>query len=238
MDRYTLNQDRFQLFLDCYRNETYTTQWIGHIPSDWTSWINANGGAVDADIANHLPNKRLNRKDLIEFINDKQKPTEACAISTVAWGGMKRTHGAMLLAKKNHWLPICEKLRAGEINRSRAYCLFMKLREDAHLNGMGPAYFTKLIFFLHPDHDGYIMDQWTASSINILFEPRLVNLTRTHYVTDNNTPEIYENFCSIIENLADKIGLSADQVEEKLFSRGGQNIHPWRKYVRYNRNHL
>lgn len=109
---------------------------------------------------------------------------------------------------------------------------------------MGPAYFTKLIYFLNQNDDipGFIMDQWTAASVNLLFEDSVV-LTRFseftfkngrkisfETVTDQNTQENYKKFCECILELAKRLNESPDNVEEKLFSEG-RGKGEWRQYV-------
>jgi hypothetical protein len=101
------------------------------------------------------------------------------------------------------------------------------------LPGMGPAYFTKLIHFLGPA-DGYILDQWTARSTNLLFGP-LVYLKPVHrgwHVDDRNTSAHYERYCAQVEWLAEQISrrvaaVLPSEVEHALFAPGG-----WREYVK------
>ena len=52
--------------------------------------------------------------------------------------------------------------------RVGAYKQFHRLVNEKKLTHMGPAYFTKLIYFLGSKQNGYIMDQWTARSMNLL----------------------------------------------------------------------
>lgn len=59
---------------------------------------------------------------------------------------------------------------------------------------------------------------------------------RTDTVTDRNKPEDYEAFCRGVEFLADRLEVEKPEtVEEWLFSKGGRNPGPWRKYVKDNR---
>jgi hypothetical protein len=96
---------------------------------------------------------------------------------------------------------------------------------------MGPAYFTKLIFFLRPDLNGYIMDQWLARSINLLFpQAGPIRLSNT-VVTDRNTADDYERFCSHVEHVARELGITPAEAEERMFSNGGRSKGRWRQYV-------
>jgi hypothetical protein len=235
------NQEHLTFFINAYTQDHADQQWVGHNPMTWASWIRDNGGDVDKIILESLPDRRINRQELLDLINDQKRSIELLALSILAWGGMNRNHGLALLASKAHWLQICNSIATGNICRDEAYRLFQSLREEGLLSGMGPAYFTKLIYFLHPCHNGYIMDQWTASSINILINQNLINVTNAHHVQDSNTPVIYEKFCCIIEDLAMEINertglnLGAAEVEERLFSVGGRQKHHWRQYVIHNR---
>lgn len=56
-------------------------------------------------------------------------------------------------------------LRTGGLSRCEAYRLFLG---TGAIPGIGPAFFTKLIYFFSPTPDFYILDQWTAKSVNLL----------------------------------------------------------------------
>ena len=139
-------------------------------------------------------------------------------------------------------VPVANEIASG-ICRKKAYEKLAKFREDNPGCGMGPAFFTKLIFFLGKNHDGYIMDQWTSLSVNFLackedrpivkLRPDPYQERAVHTVTDQNSPEVYEHFCLFIEHIASRLGVTdAAKVEEWLFSRGGRQPAPWRKHVR------
>ena len=236
------NNIHLQFFIDCYANNQNPALWIGHAPRNWALGVinhhaDLNNEDMD-DAINILPIKALDRNALSEFILNNEDQTLACVLSILAWGGMHINNGALLLNTRNDWLPLCNAIRHGEHTREEAYRNFMQLRNAGQLRGMGPAYFTKLIYFLHPNHDGYIMDQWTASSINMLCDEAFIDLSPGYYVTDNNTPETYERYCNTIENLSDLLGICPNIVEERLFSsgrQGGNPRHYWRQYVIDNR---
>jgi hypothetical protein len=127
---------------------------------------------------------------------------------------------------------LIEDLRNKKIKtREEAYTLFTVLRKSNKLKGMGPAYFTKLICFVNPELKGYIMDQWTSKSINLLFENKTVDLTNSGHVADKNSASVYEDFCFKIEYLADLLNLKPIDLEENLFSNGGVNKAKWRQFV-------
>jgi hypothetical protein len=198
--------------------------WNGINAIDWGNYF------YDKNLNKSLDLK-LTRSELLDskFIDDLTN--EELAIAILSWGGMNREHGKSLFQHKE-WLDLIIRMRTNEMKtRKEAYELFMNLRKNKKLKGMGPAYFSKLICFVCPNLKGYIMDQWTSKSINLLFHNKTVFLNNNGNVTDNNTAEIYEDFCSKIECLAELLKLSPIDLEENLFSNGGINRGKWRQFV-------
>lgn len=171
-----------------------------------------------------------------------------CA-AAMAWGGMN-LHAWNILMKSDdcRWLEVARAIRRGCLDRAEAYGRLKCVRKQGGLKGMGPAFFTKLIYFLTPRDKSerktpYIMDQWSSSSVNLLTGSDLVllDVTRTwkhsnglflnFNVSDENTSNDYEAFCSAVDQLADQCCLCADKVDQALFSAGGPNPKTWRKYV-------
>ena len=155
-----------------------------------------------------------------------------------AWGGINRKHACLALQSFNSWKQIISKLRNKEYSSIQGYEEFYKLRNNKELSGIGPAYYTKLIFFCHPKHDGYIMDQWTARSVNLLLDKSddRIRLNKSKYfqgVSDYNDQIIYKNFCCSVKRLAEECGYQdhPSKIEEALFSKGGRDKLDWRQHV-------
>jgi len=198
--------------------------WNGINAIDWGNYF------YDKNLNKSLDSK-LTRTELLDQKFLDSLTNEELAIAILSWGGMNREHGKSLF---NHteWLDIITKMRKNEIkSRKEAYGLFARLRKNKKLKGMGPAYFSKLICFVNPNLKGYIMDQWTSKSVNLLFESKFTFFNKNGNVTDKNTPEIYEDFCCKIEYLADLLKLNPIDLEENLFSNGGVNKGKWREFV-------
>ncbi len=198
-----------------------------------------------------LPEGFVKRSDVLELVEnpDVNVPTVSAAI--MAWGGMNQRFCKMLFKESGkEWLDVAEDIRCGGIDRMTAYDRFRELRRNNKLKGTGPAYFTKLIYFFTPRSTatmkmGYIMDQW-AGSINLLAgqEVVLMNITKTYKsrhdslyadfsfnVSDRNTGENYEEFCSKVQRLASCLGFTPEKVDRELVSRGGKKPECWRKHV-------
>ena len=173
----------------------------------------------------------MTRIQLFDILYVKELSVEELSIAILSWGGMNREHGRSLF-QHNDWLDIVKRMRNNDIKtRKEAYDLFQVLRKNKKLKGMGPAYFTKLICFVNPNLKGYIMDQWTSKSINLLFDNKIVALTNSGHVADKNNASIYEDFCLKIEYLSELLKLNPIDLEENLFSNGGINKGKWRQFV-------
>jgi hypothetical protein len=197
-----------------------------------------------------LPANTLNRAQLREMWSTPGISTEACFLSTMAWGGMRRSNGRAAWDAQQDWLPICDEIRSGALSRHQAFSAFRELRHTDKLPNMGPAYFTKLLFFARPAADAYILDQWTVRSMHMLTnnsswlrvqmdhtsakravgEPGALRMT----VTDSVTANEYEQYCSNVEQLAEVLSLHPHSVEEHLFGSGGRRPSPWRKHLMKN----
>lgn len=202
--------------------------------------------------ANALPPGKLTRSAVLSLVsNDDVNIATVCA-AIMAWGGMHMKCRDHLFSTPNKpWLDVAEQIRAGTLDRKQAYQELSELREEKSLKGAGPAYFTKLIYYLTPRDGkqrlpGYIMDQWAGCSINLLcgHEVVLMNVSKTWQwksgklmavssftVSDKNTNDHYENFCQAADRLAKQFNLGTDQVDRALIGNGGKRPSPWREYV-------
>lgn len=211
--------------------------WMGHIPDDWAKVVFKNSARSQPI---NLSKKRVSRGYLFDRSLDLEVSDLDVCIEVLSWGGMTRPNGAKAFQTWKMWNPIISELRHGKLSRSEAYEKFHSLRTVGQLSGMGPAYFTKLIYFCDPKHDGYILDQWTSRSANLLGISPEIKLYRVPQknrkdffgVSDKNTPKDYNRFCNFVECLAEEIpqAETPSAVEEAMFSEGrGRGL--WRNYV-------
>ncbi len=183
----------------------------------------------------NLPNSfntNFYRDDLLSYCNDRNNSDFHTLLAVLSWGGMNRRNGKRLLAKPEPILDIIGKLRNGEFkNRRDAFLYIQSKRKEGSLPGLGIGYFTKLICFLAPNLNGYIMDQWVAKSINLITENSFIKINKSSWVTDENDAHVYEKFCSEIDKIGLELNVDGFKAEEKLFSIGGREKWAWRKYV-------
>lgn len=175
-------------------------------------------------------------------------------LSAMAWGAQEKGPGGGRKAR-TAWAQ-CDRIRSNlellqreGLGLREAYELFDL---KAKVVQLGPAYFTKLLYFFSPSGPGgpdrYIMDQWTGLSVNLLCGTMLVSMTsalkdgrRTYALAQRVTAANYALFCTAVDVLAshmNSLGLArhhtGEDVEQMLFSQGGRAREPWRQYVHAN----
>ena len=181
-------------------------------------------------------NRQFNRYELFEYCQNQNKSNLNILVAILSWGGMRRDHGRRLFENKNLTLSMVGELRNGNFdNRQQAFQVFQNHRSTNMLSGIGIGYFTKLICFLAPNLNGYIMDQWVAKSINLLTGKHIVKLTANNWVNDKNDSNTYEIFCQHIDNLAQILECSGFEAEKRIFSVGRKKGQ-WRNYLIKNYN--
>lgn len=184
-------------------------------------------------------NQRFYRDELFQYCSNNKNSDFNTLLAILSWGGMKVHHGRTLLRDSTTILDIVKKLREKHFaDRKEVFKYIQDRRKASLLPGLGIGYYTKLICFLHPELNGYIMDQWVAKSVNILLGKNLVDIANSsNWVTDKNDHNIYEAFCSYIDELAQDVGTTGFKLEERLFSYGGRTKGKWRAFVVENTTH-
>ena len=222
------------------------------------------GGRHKVD-RHRLPEGKVRRSEVFELAaaNPEVSVATICA-AAMAWGGMNLENWRLLWGPSDReWLNVAQCIRDGNLTRAEAYERLRVLKKKGDLKGMGPAYFTKLIYFLTPRdkperQTAYIMDQWAASSVNLLtgwnmvlmdVTPKSPRRTRkssmselalsfTFTVSDKNTAVDYEAFCSAVDQLACRFCLCTDQIDQALFSSDVIGPGCWRRHVIHHRLQL
>ncbi|MGO8015421.1 hypothetical protein AB9E19_10760 [Rhizobium leguminosarum] len=198
--------------------------------------------------------RTTNRAQLLAMSAEKETGIDVLCVSVLAWGGMHRANRDRLFERSAApWLAVARRIRSGSLSRRAAFDEFANLRADKKekaMLGMGPAYFTKLIYFLMPEtpDKGYILDQWAGLSMNMIAGVNVVKMDETvtwkadgktvertvnSRVSDVNTGEDYDRFCRGLESLSARMGgaWTPGQVERALMSQGGRTPQMWRSHV-------
>jgi hypothetical protein len=217
---------------DIFKNTKFINQGaFGVAPSIWVRNNN-----IKYTGKSKLPDVVLTRQKVREYCQDPNLDVIYGYISAMSWG-MQGARPGGLQTVQNAWSQrakiekILIELKKGDITRDKAYSIF----KNSSIMGLGPAYFTKLIYFFLSSSKGtgYIMDQWTAKSINLLTRKKIVRLAGS-WPTHDNSSENYEAFCKIIDYIGERLECSGDIVEQRLFSQNaanGQERGPWREHV-------
>jgi hypothetical protein len=201
---------------------------IGFKPANWAT----THGITLTPPSPALPTHQLDRTVVREICRNPSNPVLFGYICAMAWGSQGarggKKHVVLAWSHKTKIEAILLKLRAGGLTRCQAYNLFL---DKGNIPGLGPAFFTKLLYFFSPQPNFYIMDQWTAKSINLLTGRKAVRLT-VDYVAINNTCGNYEAYCQEIDAIAGHLAQSGEDIEEMLMSKGGKKPWPWRFHVK------
>lgn len=259
------NQEARKYLLRCKRSlknvpqDVLDKRWEGRDAESWFESVknsddcpNNIRNSSDWDISG-LSTKQLNRGELIEELSElrssrpiSDKAIKKSVIEIFAWGRMRKNHARMVLPGIKKYQEICKDLVRAYLNPVDTYKEFFIAYHSKEFKGMGPAYYTKLIYFLG-DQKGPILDQWTGRSINKLCKYPIVMLGNgENTVSMNNGPKRYAKYIEIVEQLQKILKLqSPSEAEELMFScshndprvegRLGEKHHKicsaWRRYV-------
>jgi len=178
---------------------------VGRAPAAWLATV----AKLDArcmpliEASPRLFHERHSPETLRRFYLATEVTSLECFVACMAWGGMRYDHGAQALQARQQWLGLISKVRTSILPREELFEKFLALRPD-QLPHVGIAYFTKLLHFLRRGPDAYILDQWTAKSVNLLTGRGVVHLMG-NWVDDSNTARGYEKFCTVIECLSERM---------------------------------
>ena len=192
---------------------------VGENPSEW---------AIKMGIQHNfnLPNRVMDRKEVRNYCQSNENEILAAYLAVMAWGGQGkgpggRKHVLNAWNNRNLLLDKINRIKEGNLSREESFNLFVGERS---VPGLGPAYFTKLLYFFGSNM--YIMDQWTTKPVLLLTEKNIIRHT-DYGPSSGNNGENYELFCLIIEDLVNLIeAQSGEEVEERLFSKGSINGQP------------
>jgi hypothetical protein len=228
-----MNEEAFQELLGAYQDEGVGEFGGSRRPGKWAAAVAGQG--YDGPLA--PVREPMTRAKLHDFCCTEPSISER-VLAICAWGGMRVYRGRELFRAKEKWEEAISLVVEARPTRGEAYQRFSELRQGGCLPGMGPAYFTKLMYFLGADQRGYIMDQWTARSVNLLFSDPLIALHQGAFVADTNDALLYETFCGRVEEIAGELShatgkpITPDEAEMAMFSKGGRKAGRWRRYVK------
>lgn len=215
-----VNQFHFDVLCDTYRDQVAAESWKGATASEYSNYCTPRPTLLTAgwDIA-------LKRDELRKLcLSQSQDPT-ALYVAVMAWGRQNRRYLARSWHHRSKFVHRLLLLRSERLTRCEAFGLF----HNDHIDGLGPSYFTKLLFFFSLAGDCWIMDQWTSKSINLLFG-NIVPM-QGHYFSPSIEAGHYEQYCAAVDEISSLLSCDGERAEMLLFSRGGRKPHAWRAHV-------
>ena len=184
------------------------------------------------DLPTHDWIDRFDRKTLHAFCRDRNNLTKGCALAVLAWGGARADHVRTFWKSRGKWCGALNRLRDSRNSREEDYDCLAKVKSESGMPGVGPAYFTKFLWFMRPTQDAYIMDQWTSRSILALLPESAPKTVGCSLVSNDNCGQDYERYCLALEAIAERLAITPERCEQKMFSQGGRHPLPWRCYLR------
>ena len=218
--------------LEAFQTMATVGEWKEQEPAAWVESV-----GIPA-LSTAFSQQKMTRSFLKESSSDKRITDRDLLWGILSWGKMRRDAARRLAQYEETWIKVIRSLRGENLTRLDSYSLCAETVAGNPSGGIVPAYYTKLIFFANPRHDGYIMDQWTSRSVNLLVcgDP-IVAMRTSNHVSPANTAETYETYCRIVETLSKVlIDKNPEETESCLFSTGGSKNKraQWRKHVMIN----
>jgi Ca-activated chloride channel family protein len=149
--------------------------------------------------------------------------------AVMAWGGMRFTHYEKSLSGLSREVlqRTLEHLKESQLDRRSDFAIMSRAAQN--IDGLGIAFYTKLLFFFRAKSDAYILDQFTAKSACLIFENCQVPLASGDLADPKTSPEAYEWFCASVDEMGRDLGKTGEAIESAMFDvRGGK----WRNYLR------
>ena len=178
----------------------------------------------------------LSRTEVREVSRDLSVHPLVAYASIMAWGGRNFHNYRLSLAVGNaqRVMDLVQHLRASESGREQDFAFTQRAAKD--IKGLGISFYTKLLFFLRPNPDAYILDQWTVKSVSVLFPQTGIKPTPSGLPDPSTAPETYGSFCRAIEScVGDSEGgwgaawKTGEEVERTIFDRPRG---PWRAWIK------
>jgi Putative 8-oxoguanine DNA glycosylase OGG-like protein len=222
-----LNADHFKKFKETYKGKPPEQGKVGQKPSCLFR-------KLEEPFSNKLYDQQLDRETL-RTICHNEKNNIHILICIMAWGEMRFSNVKHLKTileaeeMRNKLSEIISQLKKSNLSREQAFNLLKESKQKGFLKGIGISYYTKILYSFCSD--AYILDQWTAKSMRLLFNDFPITLTKDGLPSPKTSSDDYESFCEAIEELARKLKWKPEQVEIGLFGKGLTKPLCWRDYI-------
>lgn len=164
--------------------------------------------------------KQLTRAEVVKLSGDiNLHPLVAYAV-VMAWGGRNFSNYRLSLESSSALESVITELRNSSRSRKDAFACTQKACSS--IKGLKISFYTKLLYFLRPKQDAYILDQWTARSMAFMFPEGKIKITDQGFPSPKTEAEDYDWFCCQLDELAQIMGDgwgNGEAVERALFDR-------------------
>ncbi len=212
---------------------------VGRSPIDYLRRL-PNSAVHLASVAGYRTGARLTRSELRAICLDPAATPMAKYACIMAWGGQNFRNFDLSVGAPG-LEPLVLALLASANNRQTDFVNTQVA--SAAIPGLGISFYTKLLFFLRPIQDAFILDQWTAKSILLLQFPPVIGLEQPGFARADpaTRPAEYERFCQAVEALRGLLWPvgpppTGEQVEMAMFDRSRPDGF-WRGFVKINFEH-
>jgi hypothetical protein len=142
--------------------------------------------------------QKLTREEVRAICRNSEVPPLIACACIMAWGGRDFFNYRKSLADGGEAIArLVETLRASTATRAEDFEATQQAVESIH--GLGISFYTKLLFFLRPTPDAYILDQWTAKSSVVIFQEVGIRLTAAGLPDPKTCGKDYQAFCARLE---------------------------------------
>jgi len=192
----------------------------------------------------NYPSTTNSKPEVKAMVADKANSSLKLLFYIMAWGGMvNRANNPKLLYRKlktdkearrtvNDAL---NEIRFGNISNAQAFDLMQSLRKQGILPGLGVSFFTKVLYFLRPGKNAFILDQFTAKGMNYLHSKDPQNYPQidmdNDFPANNLTGADYDAYNKGLRQLSIDLkktvgNLSDEDAEFLLFNPFGGQFRP------------
>ena len=194
-----------------------------------------------AEVVRSLP-AELSREDVVGFFREDLYKG---FVATVMWGGISRFQAEEIALRNDRasTMPKLERLVAmlrnseTDIERIESAVASLKRGGENYFYGIGPSYFTKLLYFLAYDMDlgvRPLIYDGNMKPVHFALMPEAGQNPFLHYATDGNKvdyaefttfEDVYYDYCELMCDTAREIGADVKNLEAWVFGWPA-NINP------------
>jgi Putative 8-oxoguanine DNA glycosylase OGG-like protein len=166
-----------------------------------------------ADVVRSLP-ERLNRAEtrrVVSRLLDEDDIGAAFLVSQI-WGYGRRGYGPHRVRRILSQDHAIEHLRAayGVLCRDGPISAFATFSGEHRITGLGPAFFTKFMYFADPNRSALVLDEYVADWLGEHAGMKLVLYPAR--------PSAYREYWNLMQRWAIELEIAADEVEQLIFS--------------------